>query len=234
MATDCDFKCPDCACDLSEYLLIRKLVVVLGNQGMKRYVFQTCDSYSNVDALRAECSTYEAARRDTGSYIISSAAGTTVTEESGAASQVAAMAPRLPAPPRSTTDTLPNIGATILCRDCGDRHALGRSTCFYCGKIGHLKKCCRSLRRLTSATQRAASATPISEVSIAVTIADTHHTFQHTINVSIAWQHGKDHQVAAVADTGAQVCVASASLLSSLGINPSYLQAELDSVMWLA
>ena len=88
-----------------------------------------------------------------------------------------ATAPRFPALPHSTMDTLPSTRATILCRDCGDRHALGRSlclarntTCSYCGKIGHLKKCCRSLRRLTLATQRAASATPISEVSSPVTI----------------------------------------------------------------
>ena len=45
MATDCDFKCPGSACDLSEYVLLRKLVVGLGDQEMKRYVFQTCDSY---------------------------------------------------------------------------------------------------------------------------------------------------------------------------------------------
>ncbi len=54
-AADCAFQCPECQCDLAEYVLLRKLVVGLSDEELKRHVFQTCESYTSVDALRAVC-----------------------------------------------------------------------------------------------------------------------------------------------------------------------------------
>ncbi|KAK8386358.1 hypothetical protein O3P69_010788 [Scylla paramamosain] len=121
------------------------------------------------------------------------------------------------------------------CGYCGDSHAPGRSncpartvTCSYCNKVGHMKKCCRSRRgHPASASKQAAPASPLSEVSSAVTVADAHSTPQPTIDVIVSREDGKEERKAsAVADTGAQVCVAGPSLLHTLGIEPSQLQSR--------
>ena len=44
--------------------MLRKLMVGLSDQVLKRQVFQSCNDFSSVDALRAMCCTFEAARRD--------------------------------------------------------------------------------------------------------------------------------------------------------------------------
>ena len=64
VASDCDFKCPNCDFNLSEYMLMRKLMIGLSDQELKRQVFQSCNQFDNVDALRAMCCAFEAARRD--------------------------------------------------------------------------------------------------------------------------------------------------------------------------
>lgn len=66
-------QCPECACDLNEYVLLRILVVGLSDQEMKLHVFQRCESYANVDALRAVYSTYEADRRDAAAFVTAAA-----------------------------------------------------------------------------------------------------------------------------------------------------------------
>ena len=62
-ANDCAFQCPQCSFSLSEYLLLKKLSVGLRDTGLKQQVYQMCDSIDSVDALRAMCCAYEAARQ---------------------------------------------------------------------------------------------------------------------------------------------------------------------------
>ncbi|KAK8372279.1 hypothetical protein O3P69_017362 [Scylla paramamosain] len=153
------------------------------------------------------------------------AAGTAAESGEPASADVAAA--RTPAAP--SRKNLPPCGY------CGDSHAPGRSncpartvTCSYCNKVGHMKKCCRSRRgHPASASKQAAPASPLSEVSSAVTVADAHSTPQPTIDVIVSRGDGKEERKAsAVADTGAQVCVAGPSLLHTLGIEPSQLQSR--------
>ncbi|KAK8385791.1 hypothetical protein O3P69_016517 [Scylla paramamosain] len=84
---DCAFECPQCSLNLSEYLLLKKLVVGIRDTGLKQQVYQACDSLGSVDALRVMCCAYEAARQHTtgvGGWRESSrAAGTVRAEEDG-------------------------------------------------------------------------------------------------------------------------------------------------------
>ncbi|KAK8384181.1 hypothetical protein O3P69_009132 [Scylla paramamosain] len=61
-------------------------------------------------------------------------------------------------------------------------------------------------------------------VSGSVTTAGANVSRQPTIEVTVALGKGAKHRTAAVADTGAQVCVAGAALLSSLNKQPTQLQ----------
>ena len=51
-ANDCAFQCPQCSCNLSEYLLMKKLIVGLSDTGLKQQVYQMCDSIGSVEALK--------------------------------------------------------------------------------------------------------------------------------------------------------------------------------------
>ena len=62
-AIDCSFHCPNCSFDLTEYMLLRKLMVGLSDTKLRRHVFQSCDKITNVDALRTTCSAFQAARQ---------------------------------------------------------------------------------------------------------------------------------------------------------------------------
>ena len=61
---DCDFQCPGCERDLSEYMLLRKVLVGLSDSSLKREVFRQCDAFSDVGSLRAFCASFEVAERD--------------------------------------------------------------------------------------------------------------------------------------------------------------------------
>ena len=216
-ATDCEFKCPNCAFDLSEFMLLRKLMVGLSDQVLKRQVFQMCDVFKSVDALRAMCCTFEAARRDASGgkswREVPHAAGTDAVDD--ASLDTAAASKSSTATPTSRT-----------CGNCGGRHAPDRAscparslTCHGCQKVGHMKKCCRSMKK--GMNGQTASLDSLG----AVVIAEARHTPQPTIKVVVTHASGSDGaQMSAVADTGAQVCVAGPALLSSINLRPALLQ----------
>ncbi|KAK8378978.1 hypothetical protein O3P69_009604 [Scylla paramamosain] len=162
---------------------------------------------------------YEAARQHTtgvGGWRESSrAAGTVRAEEDGDQTLDAAAA---------TTSGKTQPSRT--CWNCGTSHAPDRASCpareavcVACRKKGHFKRCCRSSKR----PHGTASA---NAVSGSVTTAGANVSRQPTIEVKVALGKGAKHRTAAVADTGAQVCVAGAALLSSLNIQPTQLQGR--------
>lgn len=216
---DCAFECPQCSLNLSEYLLLKKLVVGIRDTGLKQQVYQACDSLGSVDALRAMCCAYEAARQHTtgvGGWRESSrAAGTVQAEEDEEQTLDAAAA-----------TTSGKTQSSRTCWNCGTSHAPDRASCpareavcVACRKKGHFKRCCRSSKR----PHGTASA---NAVSGSVTMAGANVSRQPTIEVTVALGKGAKHRTAAVADTGAQVCVAGAALLSSLNIQPTQLQGR--------
>ena len=145
-ALDCEFNCPNCSGDLTEYMLLHKLMVSLSYIKFKRYVFQSCNKIHSVDALRAMCSAFQAARQNleggTGLQNPPRAASASVegNPEREVQTDVASVRTQQP--------------STRACGNCGGRHAPGRASCpakampcHACKKIGHLKKFCRSVKK---------------------------------------------------------------------------------------
>ncbi|KAK8387813.1 hypothetical protein O3P69_020024 [Scylla paramamosain] len=193
---DCAFECPQYSLNLSEYLLLKKLVVGIRDTGLKQQPANTPQAWA-------------------GWRESSRAAGTVRAEEDGDQTLDAAAA---------TTSGKTQPSRT--CWNCGTSHAPDRASCpareavcVACRKKGHFKRCCRSSKR----PHGTASA---NAVSGSVTTAGANVSRQPTIEVTVALGKGAKHRTAAVADTGAQVCVAGAALLSSLNIQPTQLQGR--------
>ncbi|MPC48895.1 hypothetical protein E2C01_042681 [Portunus trituberculatus] len=62
-AADCEFQCPNCDSNLSEYMLLRKLVSGLESVMLKE-VFRKCESFGDVDSSCKFCVAFKAAPKD--------------------------------------------------------------------------------------------------------------------------------------------------------------------------
>ena len=112
-ALDCEFNCPNCSGDLTEYMLLHKLMVSLSDNKLKRYIFQSCNKIHSVDA----CSAFQAARQNleggTGLQNPPRAASASVegNPEREVQTDVASVRTHQP--------------STRACGNCGGRHAPG-------------------------------------------------------------------------------------------------------------
>ena len=226
-ARDCGFQCPDCRSDLSEYMLMRKVMVGLHDPALKQEVFRRCDSFKDADSLRSYCSTFEAAQRDTAKFTREKAvAGADVIADDVTEEQPLVAASRQPtrhAKPgyrNPSTDYQPNA-AVKQCYSCGERHSADKTSypaytrkCGACGKWGHFKRMCR-----TSRTQEAGKL--VSSVTLGAATLSPEPVLQVVMGPQTSEVTRK---VTAVADTGAQVCVAGPSLMASLGLKPAQLK----------
>lgn len=118
-ALDCDFRCPHCDGDLSDYMVLRKAIVGLSNPALKKELFQQCDVYSDVDKLRAKCMSYEAAERD--SCVGGASAGFDEWREGDVS--LAAYVSDVGAHGTVAAASRP------LCSNCGGHHAMGKASC---------------------------------------------------------------------------------------------------------
>ena len=67
-AAECGFQYPQCELDLSNYMLLRKLVVGFSDPVLKKEVFQGCSAFTSVEKLREKCFAHEAAICDAGKW----------------------------------------------------------------------------------------------------------------------------------------------------------------------
>lgn len=214
-ALDCDFRCPHCDGDLSDYMVLRKAIVGLSNPALKKELFQQCDVYSDVDKLRAKCMSYEAAERD--SCVGGASAGFDEWREGDVS--LAAYVSDVGAHGTVAAASRP------LCSNCGGHHAMGKAscpardvTCHHCQRRGHYKRMCRSRRRPDKGQETLPSSGAVSYVG------EVRRGPQPLVAVLASLPGRKEgHPVMAVADTGAQVCVAGPSLLAKLGIKEAGL-----------
>lgn len=174
-AMDCGFQCPSCHSDLSEYMLIRKLMVGLRDEILKRDLYRSCDSICSVDALRAVCATYEAARKDA-----SMPQHDTWHQEPRAADVETDPSPPECAAVKSGERSSVSINAR-MCGNCGVQHEPRKvlcparnSVCHGCQKIGHLKRFCRSKKKMVSDA-------PASSVTLGAVTAGVQPSVQPTI-----------------------------------------------------
>lgn len=138
LAADWRFHCPHCQGDLSEYVLLRKLMGGLSDEVLKREVFQVCNQFQRLGALRTFCSTYEAVARDTNKMAPHTGHSSDIMEVAGMESTAPGVGEvagaRLPiAHPTSNPTPRPNaspfIPAETRCGNCGTLHTPGKAQC---------------------------------------------------------------------------------------------------------
>lgn len=197
-------------------MLLCKLIVGLSDKSMHRHVYQICDSITSIESLRTTCCSYEATCDDAtaGQYWRepARAAGNEETKE---------------APPDIAATTASKGQQPRLCGNCDTSHTpmmascpTKSATCHSCQNQGHFKRCCRS----TNWTNTKA---PTPDVLGTVTSAGNCLSCQSLVQVSVTHNRkGPAVSTAAVADTGAQVCIAGPSLMSELHLKPALLQTR--------
>ncbi|XP_045122674.1 uncharacterized protein LOC123511117 [Portunus trituberculatus] len=213
MVLDCVFQCPDCDKDLSDFMLVRKLIAGLRDPALRREVFQCHVKLRDVDSLRSYCVAFEAAQRDAHAFPPNRHPEAAASDASlGATSEddvIAAAGPR--------------EARHRLCGYCGKRHQPGRAscpaadaTCRACGKLGHFQAVCKGGRK------------PARKDAVAsAVVATARITRQPKLQVLVSGpEGGPQHPTTAIADTGAQVCVAGPTLLKILGLAPRQLRGR--------
>lgn len=211
MVLDCAFQCPDCDKDLSDYMLVRKLIAGLRDPALRREVFQCHVQFRDVDSLRSYCVAFEAAQRDAHGFPPNrhpgAAAGDALTGATSDDDVIAAAGPRK--------------ARHRPCGYCGERHQPGKAscpaanaTCHACGKLGHFQAVCKGERK---PARKGAVASAV--------VATAKVTRQPQLQILVSRpEGGPQHPTTAIADTGAQVCVAGPTLLRILGLSPRQLQ----------
>lgn len=141
---DCDFQCPSCECNLSEYML-RKVFVGLHDLALKQEMFRQYHTYGDVENLRAFCVSFEAAQRDStlggkNAWEYESA-GADIMPDDVNDDDVASRQPSVAASGHNASNTHKS------CHFCGYKHAPDKgscpaqhATCVACGKPGHFKR----------------------------------------------------------------------------------------------
>ena len=50
-AVSCEFECPQCDSDITEYVLVRKIIAGISDSALRQEVFRKCDDFVDVDSL---------------------------------------------------------------------------------------------------------------------------------------------------------------------------------------
>ena len=207
-AADCDFECSKCKNNMTNYMLVRKVMAGIYDTELRREVFRKCDVLSEIDKLREFCEIWEAARNDA----------------AGPGARLAAVDPVWS---DVTEDESPEqVAATRA-------DGTNRKKCYYCGKVkcrrgrkclAWGKKCskCDKLNHFAAVCQSQAKKEPETTEVSSVLVASLADESQPRINVSVKCE-ARRAEVLVIPDTGAQVCVAGPELPVALGVQPRAL-----------
>ena len=242
---DCNFRCPNCSGDLSDYILVRKVVVGLHDPVLKRELFQCVGDFASLDELRDKCLSFETAARDAqggkSQVFGASVSLPPVGDEVQCGEGLVAVLRKPPVGPRPSSPPSQNGASAVgvFCNNCARRHAPDRKACparelvcWGCQGKGHLAKCCRKSSRggrkktsevgggvgsLSSVRMSSVSANRLPKLKVEV---------RGVSEESLGWC-----QALAIADTGAEVCVAGLQHLRSLGLSEGRLrESNIDLV----
>ena len=217
-AIDCKFKCPSCASDLAEYILVRKIMVGLHNPMLKRELYQSASESMTLDELKMKCVAFEAAARDSlgGKPNVFGAAVELSDEEEPPAAE-GIMAAGMGRQRRGPAKEGPK------CLNCDKYHDQGRQycparnvECFKCGGKGHFARCCMKSKRKIQGGKN-------SLATVRVSGTGASNLPKVRIEMCVA-SKGKWYEAMAVADTGAEVCVAGTQHLRLWGLNKKQLR----------
>ncbi|KAK8381431.1 hypothetical protein O3P69_018484 [Scylla paramamosain] len=169
------------------------------------------EALESVGSLRSYCVAFEAAQRDAHGFPPNRHPGAAASDTlSGATSDDDVIAAAGPRKARNRP-----------CGYCGERHQPGKAscpaanaTCRACGKLGHFQAVCKGERK------------PARKSTVAsAVVATAKVTRQPQLQILVSRpEGGPQHPTTAIADTGAQVCVAGPTLLRILGLSPRQMQ----------
>ncbi|XP_066965683.1 uncharacterized protein [Macrobrachium rosenbergii] len=216
-AIDCRFKCPSCSSDLAEYILVRKIMVGLHNPMLKRELFQSAGESMSLDELKTKCLAFEAAARDSlggKPNAFGVAVELSDEEEPPVADAVAAgMGKQRRGPSKDRSK----------CSSCNRYHGHGRQACpardvecFNCGGKGHVARCCLKGKRKSQGDKNS-----LATVKVSCTGRSNLPKVKIDIRIPSSRKWG---QAMAVADTGAEVCVAGTQHLRLWGLSKGQLE----------
>ena len=241
---DCKFSCPSCSVDLSEYILVRKIMVGLHDPVLKRELYQSVgDTVSlGLDELRNKCMAFEAAARDAQggkSNVFGASVSLPLVEEEGAQSDevtVAAMqrGQAKPSGPSPNPQGYKGSGSgSVRCDNCARRHAPDRSACpvrelecWGCHNKGHIAKCCRKSAKDRPRPGKVSESDHMKNSIGSVRISSVSSASRlPKLEIEMCWEGSPQwSQALAIADTGAEVCVAGRQHLRSMNLSEGQLR----------
>ena len=228
-ATGCEFQCPSCDCDLTEYVLVKKLMVGVSEPALRQEIFRRYEAFRSVESLRTFCEVWEAARR----YSLrpgARLAGVVAPPTDEAASEDETSTVAGASQPRPPSSAQCGFCGRKWCKRGQKCPAWGKK-CAKCGRDNHFAAVCRSRRVLSDGRgseasnewkAREASGEKVREIS-EVVIVSLSDEGQPQVEVLVNSGENKARSVIAIADTGAQVCVAGPRLLARLGLGAAAL-----------
>ena len=230
-AVDCDFTCPHCMGDVSEYMIRFKVMMGIANPALKHEILRDSEIYDTTKKIILKCESYEETEKDIrrrGPVFDGASAvveGDTCPPTPGQMEEAAAVR-------TAYKKQKEEVKQKIKCGFCGYMHSRGRpncpagnAQCFVCNKIGHFAVCCRNRGNSERASGSATHGQDPTVGQVTVLDVGAASCTQPVLLVKVTNLHNKvSGSFESVADTGAEVCIAGIVQADALGIDIGQLE----------